>query len=187
MLVPLFALFAAGLASGKDLPAAETARIPFTFKGGSGVGPEAELNILAIAPDTEIKVGSWAIVQAVQSLQLSLKNPGSGTLRLAPKRWYATGAPAPLDPKLIAEHNKNYPALALDPKYIYAAGYEIMYEIEGREFLLTCKAILQRRGAQSGLKPVRDPYSNAFFCRPILQEIIAFFERLRKSPDLLTP
>ena len=120
----------------------------------------------------EAKTVSWAVVQAMQRMQLSVIEPPRiqlDTLILPDKLWKTDIAP--LRPEDIQEHNNRFPRMALPKDHLYGIQYEGEYKIIKDELRFKLKSLLHHRGSSGpySLYSHKDYSGNFFFERAKIQ------------------
>lgn len=119
----------------------------------------------------EAKTVSWAVLEAMQRMQLSVIEPPTQLDTLIPpdKPWKTDIAP--LRPEDIQEHNSRFPQMALPKDHLYGIQYEGEYKIIENELRFKLKSLLHHRGFSGpySLYSLKDYSGNFFFERAEVQ------------------
>lgn len=146
-----------------------------------GVGPNPHL--LVIENGQEDDVTSLVVIQALQSLQHSLVDgPAAVGATLTPNKEYTVDI-VPLTESEIAEHNQEYPNLALPTSAVYGISYKLKYSVRDkppdRKLLLQLRPVLNHRGTGSKWREYKREYSSEFFGDRVLRRVTAAFAALQ--------
>jgi hypothetical protein len=167
VIVALLAILAQGCALTGGVAGLEddgSFAVPYAYKG-FGAGPQPVFGVVELNEGAEASTISWALLEAMQRLQLSVIEPPTQLDKLLPpgKPWKTDIAL--LDPKNIQEHNRRFPHMALPGDRVYGIQYEGEYIVLKKELRFQLKSILYHRGMASDdyrLYPRKD-YSGSFF------------------------
>jgi hypothetical protein len=141
----------------------ESFAVPYSYKG-FGAGPQPILGVVELNEGSEARIASRAVVEAMQSFQLSIVDPPAQLDTILPpnKPWKTDIAPVKVED--IAEYNRRFPHMALPVDRLYGIQYSGMYTIVEKEFRFRLESILFQRGAASDYRPYsRKDYSGSFF------------------------
>lgn len=156
-------------------------------------GPGPLFGRVELLVGTEEKTVSWAILKAMQRMQLSVIEPPIQlhTL-LEPEKPWKTDI-VPLDRSEIVEHNRHFPQMTLPTDRIYAIQYVGIYKIVGkeppfkqeelpfrkRELLFKLESLLYQRGAASNYsKYPGNDYSGSFFSNVLRSKLRSVWKKL---------
>lgn len=141
----------------------ESFAVPYSYKG-FGAGPQPLLGVVELNEGSEARVVSRAVVEALQSFQLSIVDPPAQLDTILPpgKPWKTDIAP--IKAEVIADYNRRFPQMALPVDRLYGIQYSGMYSIVEKEFRFRLESLLFQRGAASDYRPYsRRDYSGSFF------------------------
>ena len=137
--------------------------IPFQYRG-LGVGGQPRAGFVPLNRGEEETVVSRALLEALQDLEMSVIEPPIDLVALIPPEETWKTARTGLSDQLIAQHNREYPDLAIPEDRLYAIEYEGIYRVVQNEFRFSMKSLLYHKGLGGQFRPFESAdYSSEFF------------------------
>jgi hypothetical protein len=156
--------------SAQTLQDSTTKKVTFSYRyPGSGLGPDPTVHI--IHSNAEKTAASRIILDALQSVNLSIVNLGNGVTLLQPDKSYQTDTSS-VSAADIQSHNTRNPLVQLPARH-YAVKYLFLYKIDAinQEIDFNVSTILVKRGGAGPWSVYTGAYSGFFFSKLIIDKI----------------
>lgn len=181
------AVLAAMLGACASAPPAGPSPVSFSVPYSTpsfGAGPQPVSGDLQLHAGREQEAVGWAIVDALQRMQLSLIEPQLRAADTLPagKPWKTDVAS--LDADAVLEHNRRFPAIPLPADRIYGIQYSGEYAVLEHELRFRLESTLYQRGAGSAFRAYDGrEYSGVFFFERARDRIAQSLKQAGRPPE----
>jgi hypothetical protein len=135
------------------------------------VGPNPNLNKIQLPYGKETSAVSWALVQAVQGLGMSIVHPDVSIRPEIPQteKWYTDTVT--VTSSQLQLYNARHFTHSLQNDRIYGIAYTGRYSIARRELSISVTPILLNRGSASAFRTYAGEYDGRFFVAEVIDSL----------------
>jgi hypothetical protein len=139
-----------------------------------GIGPQPTMSTVTLAQGQEPKKVTFALIQALQALHLSVVKPKDVDLSdpLPQNTRFATNT-VPLTRQDIDEHNTQFPSAKMPTDRLYELEFQGRFKIVDRELVVELTPVLHYRGRIGKLRQYNNAFGGQFFHRKLKALLVA--------------